>query len=263
MMEKSLEAVSESLRRRDFASPDAQIGGAKLRAELKTQRPKIVAVDGPAGSGKSSICYRIAEKIGWSYINTGALYRAVGLVAARRQLDLKDEQAVADLVSEMAPDLSWHTESRELWFAGENLTPLLLSEAAGAAASVIAKNSLMRTRLLAVQRQLTLASPVGALVDGRDIGTVVFPDADLKIFLTASLDERSRRRLQQLGGEASDDVFESIKAGIAARDAQDGARGVAPLKKADDAVVVDTSRMGIEETIETIIVLLREQGLIS
>lgn len=234
-----------------------------MRAEVKTERPKIVAVDGPAGSGKSSICHRVAEKIGWSYINTGALYRAIGVIASRRNLDLKDEQAVADLVTEIAPNLSWHAASRELWYAGENLTPLLLSEVAGAAASIIAKNSLMRTRLLSVQRQLTLSSPVGALVDGRDIGTVVFPDADLKIFLTASLDERSRRRLQQLGEAMSDDVFESIKAGIAARDEQDGARGVAPLKQADDAVVVDTSRMGIDETVSAIIALLREQGLIA
>lgn len=237
-------------------------GGETRRIDVKAQRPMIVAVDGPAGSGKSSICHKVAERIGWSYVNTGALYRAVGLLAARLRLDLNDERAVSDLVDSLAPDLSWRAESRELWLGSENLTPQLLSEAAGAAASVVAKQSLMRQRLLPVQRQLTLSAPVGALVDGRDIGTVVFPDADLKIFLTASLDERSRRRLQQLGGVDSQEILDDIKAGIAARDEQDGARGVAPLKQASDAVVVDTSYMGVEETVDTIVSLLRQRGLV-
>ena len=230
--------------------------------DLKVEHPKIVAVDGPAGSGKSSICHQVAERIGWSYINTGALYRAIGLVAHRRGVILTDERAVARLVDEIAPQLSWHANTRELWLGIENLSPLLLSEEAGAAASIVAKQSLMRARLLQVQRQLTISAPKGALVDGRDIGTVVFPDADLKIFLTASLDERSRRRLQQLGGNVSREVLESIKAGIAARDEQDGARGVAPLKQAPDAVVVDTSQMNVEETIHVIIELLQQKGLL-
>lgn len=230
--------------------------------DLKFERPKIVAVDGPAGSGKSSICHRVAERIGWSYINTGALYRAIGLIAHRRQVDLENERAVARLVDEIAPQLSWHAATRELWLGLENLSPLLLTEEAGAAASIVAKQSLMRERLLPVQRQLTMSAPVGALVDGRDIGTVVFPDADLKIFLTASLDERSRRRLHQLGGESSQEQLESIKAGIAARDEQDGGRGVAPLKQASDAIVVDTSSMNVEQTVNAIILLLEQQGLL-
>lgn len=258
-MERTLQSDMEAALGRSSLAHDAEARGSDVRAE----RPKIVAVDGPAGSGKSSICHKVAERVGWSYVNTGALYRAVGLLAARRRLDLTDEQAVGELVDDLAPHLSWRADRRELWLDGEDLTPQLLSEAAGAAASVVAKQGLMRERLLPVQRQLTLSAPVGALVDGRDIGTVVFPEADLKIFLTASLEERSRRRLQQLGGDASKELLDSIKAGIAARDEQDGARGVAPMKQAADAVVVDTSLMGVEETVDTIVRLLRQRGLVT
>jgi cytidylate kinase len=257
-MERTLQSEMEAALGHGSFAHDAEARSTDVRGE----RPKIVAVDGPAGSGKSSICHKVAERVGWSYINTGALYRAVGLLAARRRLDLTDERAVGELVDDLAPQLSWRADRRELWLSGEDLTPQLLSEAAGAAASVVAKQSLMRERLLPVQRQLTLSSPVGALVDGRDIGTVVFPDADLKIFLTASLEERSRRRLQQLGGDASQELLDNIKAGIAARDEQDGARGVAPMKQAADAVVVDTSFMGVEETVDTIVRLLRQRGLV-
>ena len=124
---------------------------------------------------------------------------------------------------------------------------------------------LFRERLLPVQRQLTLSAPVGALVDGRDIGTVVFPDADLKIFLTASLEERSRRRLTQLGTSESDaapEMVEDIRRQVAKRDERDSGRDVAPLKQAADAVVVDTSSMGLEATVEHLIGLLKERGLL-
>lgn len=237
-------------------------GKEPLRDEdVMRDRPIIVAVDGPAGSGKSSICHRVCARVGWTYINTGALYRAVGLLADRKGVDTGDEGAVSAFVDSMAQQLKWNATTRELWYQGENLTPMLGSEQAGNAASKVAKMVSVRAQLLPVQRDLTLAAPVGALVDGRDIGTVVFPDADLKVFLTASLEERSRRRLNQLEGMASEQLQEIMR-GIAQRDEQDEARGVAPLKQAEDAIVLDSSMMGVDETVETLIQILRLHKLV-
>jgi cytidylate kinase len=232
---------------------------------LSQLKPKIVAVDGPAGSGKSSICYRVSERIGWTYVNTGAIYRAVGWLAAQARADLDNEAAVARVVEEIEADLRWHSHTRSLWYKDTDLTPILETEAAGSAASKVARQPLVRLRLLPVQKNLALAAPVGALVDGRDIGTVVFPDADLKIFLTASLEERSRRRLAQLGrheGEIDATELETIRAGIARRDEQDEGRSAAPLKIAADAVVVDSSSMSVEDTISSIVHLMRTRGLL-
>lgn len=224
-------------------------------------RPKIVAVDGPAGSGKSSICHRVASILGWSYVNTGLLYRLVGLHAQRRGLNLNAESAVADLASQLAPDIVWQHQTRQLICQGEDVTALLHSEDVGKAASVIAKQPLLRERLLPMQRDLAYTAKSGVLVDGRDIGTVVFPDADLKIFLTASLEQRSLRRLAQLEQQVEANELDSIKEGIAQRDAQDGSRAVAPMKPAADATVLDTSDLSLDESVQAMIELLKGRGL--
>ncbi|MEN9835509.1 MAG: hypothetical protein RL011_1702 [Pseudomonadota bacterium] len=229
---------------------------------MSHHRPKIVAVDGPAGSGKSSICDAVSRRLGWTYINTGALYRAVGLLALSRGLDLNDSAGIAAMVDEIAPGLTWRGEDRTLWFEGRNLSLEMNSEQAGYAASKVAKQAAVRDCLLPVQRQLTLSAPQGALVDGRDIGTVVFPDADLKIFVTASLEERSRRRLQQLGSDADEQSIDDIRAGIAKRDERDQGRDTAPLKQADDAVVLDTSDLSMDDSIFALIRLLKGRGLV-
>jgi cytidylate kinase len=223
--------------------------------------PFIVAVDGPAGSGKSSICHKVSERIGWNYINTGALYRAIGLLAIRSKVDLEDETRLADLVVEVASHLSWNHKTKELLFKDDNLTEFLQSEETGYAASKIARSGIVRERLLPVQRQMTLTSEKGALVDGRDIGTVVFPKADLKVFLTASLEERSRRRLSQLGSSDISNIDE-IKEGLARRDQRDELRNVAPLKQASDALVLDTSNINFEETVDALIGMIKARGLI-
>jgi cytidylate kinase len=228
------------------------------------KRPKIVAVDGPAGSGKSSICHRVAEQLGWTYLNTGALYRAVGLRAHETGVPLDDEPKMAHLVEAMAPDLRWDAARRELWFGNRNLTPLLLAEEVGDAASKIAKLEGLRERLLPLQRQLSLSAPKGVLVDGRDIGTVVFPDADLKIFLTASLEQRSKRRMQQLGSSLDDKtLLAELMAEMAHRDERDANRDVAPLKQAADAVLLDTSDLSLEETVAAMLVMIQARHLVS
>ena len=228
---------------------------------MSLTKPKIVAVDGPAGSGKSSICNQVCRKIGWSYINTGALYRAVGLLALSRNIDLDDSLRLAAMIEEVAPSLSWHADAGELWYKERNLTIEMNTEQAGYAASKVAKLESVRAGLLPVQRQLTLQATRGALVDGRDIGTVVFPDADLKVFVTASLEERSRRRLQQLGA-TEEQALDEIRQGIIRRDSRDQGRAAAPLKQASDAVVLDTSELSMEESIEAMIALLNERGLL-
>lgn len=237
------------------------------------KRPIIVAVDGPAGSGKSTICSEVSAKIGWSYVNTGALYRGVGLLARDRGIDLEDEGAVGAMLEKLAGDIRWDYDHHQLYCGDENLTPRLGTAEAGNAASFIAKQHKVRQLLLPVQRTLAANAPNGAMVDGRDIGTVVFPDANLKVFMTANLEERARRRLKQLADKAgtssqtsyakeSRDSLVAVMDDISRRDNQDSKRGEAPLRKADDAVEFDTSGYSQAEAVDALIALIRKHGLL-
>lgn len=231
---------------------------------MNSKRCKIVAVDGPAGSGKSSVCSKACKKIGWTYVNTGFLYRAVAYITRERGLSLHDQYALSDVIDDFTKSLTWDPETQAVWFNNKNISEFLYTDSAGSDASLIAKNLLVREKLLPLQRELALRSPVGAIVDGRDIGTVVFPDADLKVFLTASIEERARRRMHQLkdGAQSSDQEFQALKESIAARDAQDAARDVAPLKQASDAILLDTSDLQMDSTIDRLVDLIRAKGLI-
>lgn len=223
-------------------------------------RPLIVAVDGPAGSGKSSVCSLLADRLGWTYVNTGAIYRAVGLLAHEKGVDLQSEAKVAEVVGVLVRELMWDAKSCRLYHAGRDLTDHLGSVEASRCASTIARMPTVRARLLDLQRRLALQAERGAIVDGRDIGTVIFPDADLKIFLTASLDERARRRYAQLS-EATHNL-EAVKNDIAARDDQDTGRGTAPLKQADDAVPVDTTGLGLDAVVDRLVHLMQDRRLV-
>jgi cytidylate kinase len=226
-------------------------------------RPKIVAVDGPAGSGKSSICQLVCRDIGWSYVNTGALYRAIGFLAAERGLVLEESGAFYNLLDEFERDFFWDHSGGQLFFGSRDLTGIIASVEAGNAASAVAKIPHVRERLLPLQRQLALSAQSGVMLDGRDIGTVVFPDADMKIFMTANLEMRATRRLKQLEKSGTTGVeLQSIIESIAQRDAQDSGRGVAPMKCADNAVVFDTSQFSIVEAVEALKELLRSRNLI-
>lgn len=229
-----------------------------------SKRCTIVAVDGPAGSGKSSVCSKTCKRLGWTYVNTGFLYRAIAYICRQRDIALEDQYGMSDVIDEFTKTLNWDPEKQAVWFQGVNISEHLYTDQAGKDASFIAKNMLVREKLLPLQRDLALRSPVGAIVDGRDIGTVVFPDADLKIFLTASIEERARRRMHQLkeGGPSSAAELEDLKASIAARDAQDAARAVAPLIQAADAVLLDTSELKIDSTIDRLIELIQQKKLI-
>ena len=239
-------------------------------------KPKIVAVDGPAGSGKSSICTQVCARTSWTYVNTGAIYRAVGIVARNQNIDLENEVSMSAFSSHFAADAVWDPIKQRLYYKGEDLTEALGSAQAARDASLVARQPRLRERLLSLQRRLGLEAPVGAIVDGRDIGTVVFPDADLKIFMTASLRERARRRLIQLrerlgtgqtttksgDSEFSAEELQRIELEIEARDAQDSQRSAAPLKQADDAILVDTSSMTASQTVDLVVSLLERRHLL-
>lgn len=230
---------------------------------------KLVAVDGPAGSGKSSVCAMVCKKLGWTYLNTGFLYRAVAVVAKRNGYQLNDGQALSKIADGFATSLRWDPESMQVWLDDENISAALYADQIGQDASEVAKNAELRKSLLPIQRRFAFEAKNGALIDGRDIGTVVFPDAPLKIFLTASIEERAKRRWQQLNGDANDpsqseymEGLEELQKSIAKRDKQDAERSNAPLKKADDAVLFDTSGLSPDQVTNRIIDLMKEKDLV-
>ena len=228
-------------------------------------KPIVVAVDGPAGSGKSSICRDAARRMNWLYVNTGAVYRSLAVVARQLEIDLADEDSMGQLCEDFGRHLRWECESDRMFYKDQDITDLLTSAQAGPDASAVAKMSSVRRLLLSVQREMALAADRGVLVDGRDIGTVVFPDAQLKIFMTASLDKRARRRLDQLAarpnGHAELPTLDELKTEIARRDFQDQNRGLAPLKAAEDAKVVDTSESSFEQCVDLVVQMIHETEL--
>jgi cytidylate kinase len=214
----------------------------------------VVAIDGPVGSGKSSVARAVAERLGWLYLDTGAMYRGVGVLAAEQGVPLDDEAAVAAVAA--AADLRFDREGR--LHAGErDLSDAIRTLAAGEAASRV--SALPAVRRLLVARQRELASDTDVVMEGRDIGTVVFPDAALKVFLTARPEVRARRRAAELRAKGEDVDEATVLAALLERDRRDSGRAVAPLRQAPDAVVVDTSEMSFDEVVETVLGLVRER----
>lgn len=223
----------------------------------------ILALDGPAGSGKSTIANILCKKVGFTYVNTGAIYRAVAVVAETRGVALSDIDGLGRVCEDLDRGLTWDPMTGRLSFNGEDLTARINGANAGNGASAVSKIPVVREKLLPVQRRLARVSPKGAVMDGRDIGTVVFPDADLKVFMVADLEVRAKRRYDQLIQAGSKDVdYQKIRDDIAARDKQDRERAIAPLKKAADAVELDTSHLSVEGVVDAIERMLRERHLI-
>lgn len=212
-----------------------------------------IAIDGPAASGKSTIAKRVAEKLNLAYINTGSLYRAVALAAIRagRNLASLDREFLNTLKFEYAGNDSG---SFELKMNGEFPGAALRTAEVAAGASLVATQPVVRDYLLEVQR--SFAGEQMIVMEGRDIGTVIFPDAAVKIFLTATPEERARRRLAQAGETSDGATLAEVAREIAARDKQDSERAVAPLKPAPDAVLVDTTGFSLDKAVETIIGLI-------
>ena len=226
---------------------------------IKETKPVIVAVDGPAGSGKSSVCVEACKKLGFTYVNTGFLYRSVALIAQRENVDFSSDQELCKIAAKFTDGLTWNPEEGKVIFNGENISEYLYKDEIGKLASNVATSPEIRKELLPVQRKLALLTKKGAIIDGRDIATVVFPDADVKVFMTASIDERARRRITQLHGKKADltgEEYKKIKESIALRDKQDSTRKVAPLIQAKDATLLDTSDMNITESILSLIKII-------
>ena len=212
--------------------------------------PLNIAIDGPAGAGKSTIAKLIAKKKNLIYVDTGAMYRAVALYILRKGTDTDNAYEVAKTARETDITIKYEDGVQVVYLNGENVNVFLRTEEVGNTASKTSANPAVREHLLNLQRKL--AKENDCIMDGRDIGTVVLPDAQLKVFLTASSDVRAKRRFDELVAKGETPDFEKIKADIEQRDYQDMHREIAPLKQADDAKLVDTSDMTIEEVVDAI-----------
>ncbi len=221
-------------------------------------RIPVLTIDGPSGSGKGTISRAVAERLGWHYLDSGALYRAVGLAAAWESIDLSDPEAVAQCAART--EIRFETQGAgepHVIVNGKDATRQLRTETAGAAASAIAAHPPVRAALVDLQHRFR-RSP-GLVADGRDMGTVIFPDAAYKVFLTASAEERAQRRYKQLKEKGVSVNLAGLLHEIAARDERDAGRAVAPLKPAEDAVIVDSTGTPITEVIERVLAVLPEK----
>ncbi len=212
-----------------------------------------VAIDGPAGAGKSTIAKAVAKKLNLIYVDTGMMYRALALYVLRQKIDLQDREKIAEACEKADVTIRYEDDVQVVILNGENVSPRLRTEEVGTAASVISPIPEVRRKLVDLQRRLAAES--NCIMDGRDIGTCVLPDAQIKIYLTASSEVRAKRRYDELAakGEACD--LNKIREDIEERDYRDMHRETSPLKQAEDAVAVDTSDMTKEEVVERIIAL--------
>ncbi len=206
-----------------------------------------VAIDGPAGAGKSTLARQLAKELGYIYVDTGAMYRAVGLYALRAGADPADNAAVDALLPEIGLRLDLSDGEQHIYLNGEDVSAAIRTEAVGMAASAVGANPAVRAFLLDLQRDMARTRDV--LMDGRDIGTVVLPDARVKIFLTASSAARARRRWLEYQAKGRPESYEEVLADVEKRDEQDSARAAAPLRKADDAVLLDTTELDFAQSL--------------
>ena len=210
-----------------------------------------VAIDGPAGAGKSTIAKAVAAKLGFIYVDTGAMYRAIALYLLNHNIASDDEKAIEESLDDINVEIAYVDGSQQVLLNGDNVSKEIRREEVGNMASATSVYGCVRSKLLSLQRELARKSDV--IMDGRDIGTCVLPDAQVKIYLTASVDCRAQRRYKELVEKGETPVLEDIKKDISDRDYRDMHRDIAPLKQAEDAVCVDSSDMTIQEVVDTIV----------
>ena len=217
-----------------------------------TITPPVIAIDGPSGSGKGTIARRVADALGFHLLDSGALYRLTAMAAENRGIELDDAEAVAEIAQSL--DIRFDSNedgSERIWLAGKDVSGDVRKESTGAGASIVAAIPAVREALL--ERQRAFRKPPGLVADGRDMGTHVFTCAVLKIFLTASAEERAKRRYKQLKGKGMDVSLAALSRDIEDRDRRDSERSVAPLKPAPDARILDSSGLSIEAVTETVL----------
>ena len=209
-----------------------------------------IAIDGPSATGKSTLAKALAKELSFIYIDTGAMYRAVGLYNIRKNIDLNNEADVVNTLKDISIDIKYIDKEQRIFLNGEDVSNQIREEKVGTAASIVSTYKKVREVLVDLQR--SLANVQNVIMDGRDIGTVVLPNASLKIFLTASSEERTKRRYLELKEKGKDVSIEDVAKELEERDERDTKRANSPLTKAEDAILVDTTNMNIEQTIEHI-----------
>lgn len=216
-----------------------------------------VAIDGPAGAGKSTLARRLAADFGYIYVDTGAMFRAIGLYALRAGKDPKDNEAVNALLPNITLEFAFIEGEQHIYLNGEDVSTAIRTEEVGMAASAVGANPAVRAFLLEMQRDMARTQNI--LMDGRDIGTVVLPNATVKIFLTASPEARATRRWKEYQQKGIDTPYEDVLADVKQRDYQDTHRAAAPLKQADDAALLDTSELNFEQSFEAMKKMITEK----
>jgi CMP/dCMP kinase len=219
----------------------------------------VIAIDGPAGTGKSSVSRGLAHTLGARYLDTGAMYRIVTLAVLRAGVDLGDAESIGSLAADVQLGVGYDPDEDRSFLAEEDVSAEIRGDEVTKAVSAVSAVPAVRTRLVALQRRLAVGSG-SVVVEGRDIGTVVLTDADLKVFLTASAEERARRRNDQNIANGLGDDYEAVLADVQRRDRLDSTRAVSPLRAADDAVVVDTSDMSESEVIDHLVSLVKQRA---
>lgn len=224
----------------------------------RSRQAPIVAIDGPVGAGKSTVARSVAQRLGYRYIDTGAMYRSVAWMAQGRGVDLKEDAAVAALARSLQVEFVPAGTSQRVIVNGVDATEQIRTPQVSEGASVVSAYPAVREAMVALQRRL--GSDGGVVMEGRDIGTVVFPDAEVKVYLDASPEERARRRYEELEARGVRVDFETLRRAEEERDRRDVTRDHSPLRRADDAVVIDTTGRSVEGTVEEIVNLVRSQG---
>jgi len=224
-----------------------------------TERPFIVAIDGPAGAGKSTVSRVLARRLGFTLVDTGAIYRSAALVAQSEGVGFEDESRLTELLDRMRLSFRMTGDDNRVLLGGRDVSAEIRTPEISMAASQISAKPLVRTALLPLQRRLALEAKHGAVLEGRDIGTVVFPDAEAKFFLQASPEIRARRRYEELFQKGVERSMADVLADQARRDRDDSLRQIAPLRPAEDAIVLDSSLLPVSEVVQTMERIVRER----